>query len=324
MNHDIVAIGASAGGVEVLLKLVGDLPGDLAAALFVVVHQQPNHVSQLADLLSRRGRLPATLPLHGEAIQPGTIYVAPPDNHLQVRHGTVEVVRGPRDNGHRPAADVLFRTAAAAYGARVIGVVLSGYQDCGTAGMMSIKARGGLAVVQDPATAVASDMPRHVIERIAVDHVVHPIELPGLLARLVATPAGPTADPGPFIKQLEGVELGQRAEIVCPICQGVLTEAQPGLFQHFRCHVGHAFTLQSLVRDQSEELERALWAAVRALEESAALARRVGLQNTGEMRQRLEEKANTHARQADYLRQMLLYGDRLSPLDAGDLDAVGD
>jgi two-component system chemotaxis response regulator CheB len=324
MNHDIVAIGASAGSVEVLLKLVGDLPADLPAAVFVVVHQHASHVSQLADLLSRRGRLPATLPLHGEAIRPGTIYVAPPDNHLQLRQGRVEVVRGPKDNGHRPAADVLFRTAAASYGARVIGVVLSGYQDCGTAGMMSIKARGGLAVVQDPETAVAAEMPRHVIERVAVDHVVHPTELPGLLARLVATAAGPTADPGPFIKQLEGIELGQRAEIVCPICQGVLTEAQPGLFQHFRCHVGHAFTLQSLVRDQSEELERALWAAVRALEESAALARRVGLQNTGEMRQRLEEKANTHARQADYLRHMLLYGDQLSPLDAGDLDAIGD
>jgi two-component system chemotaxis response regulator CheB len=317
MNHDIVAIGASAGGVEVLLELVGELPADLAATVFVVVHQQPGHASALPELLSRRGALPAIHPLHGEAIQPGTIYVAPPDNHLQLRAGTVEVVRGPKDNGHRPAADVLFRTAAASYGSRVIGVVLSGYQDCGTAGMMSIKARGGLAVVQDPVTAIAAEMPRHVIERVAVDHVVHPLELPGLITRLVATPAGPTGEANRFIQQLEGAEFGQRAEIVCPICSGVLTEAQPGLFQHFRCHVGHAFTLESLVREQSEEMERVLWAAVRALEESAALARRVSLHETGEVKRRLAEKANTHAQQADYLRRMLLHGNLLSPLYSG-------
>jgi two-component system chemotaxis response regulator CheB len=160
-------------------------------------------------------------------------------------------------------------------------------------------------------------MPRHVIERVAVDHVVHPLELPGLITRLVATPAGPTSEANPFIRQPEGAELGQRAEVVCPICSGVLTEAQPGLFQHFRCHVGHAFTLESLLREQSEEMERVLWAAVRALEESAALARRVSLHEAGDLRRRLAEKASTHARQADYLRQMLLHGSLLSPLDSG-------
>jgi two-component system chemotaxis response regulator CheB len=317
MNHDIVAIGASAGGIEVLLELVRDLPADLRAAVFVVVHQPSTHVSSLPELLNLRGPLPAKLPLHGERIEPGAIYVAPPDNHLQLRAGSMEVVRGPKDNGHRPAADVLFRTAAASYGSRVIGVVLSGYQDCGTAGMMSIKARGGLAVVQDPATAIASEMPRHVVERVAVDHIVHPLELPGLITRLVATPAGPTIEPDRFVRQLEGAELGQRAEVVCPICAGVLTEAQPGVFQHFRCHIGHAFTLESLVREQSEEMERALWAAVRALEESAAIARRVSTHENGELQRRLAEKAHTHAQQADYIRQMLLHGHLLSPLDAG-------
>jgi two-component system chemotaxis response regulator CheB len=316
MNHDIVAIGGSAGSIEVLLQLVGELPGDLRAAVFVVVHQPAGHVSSLPELLSRRGPLPACHPLHGEPVEPGAIYVAPPDNQLQLRAGVIEVVRGPKDNGHRPAVDVLFRTAAAAYGSRVIGVVLSGHQDCGTAGMMSIKARGGLAVVQDPRTAVAPDMPNHVIEHVAVDHVVHPAELPGLITRLVATSAGQTAEPDRYVRQLEGAELGQRAEVVCPICSGVLTEAQPGVFQHFRCHVGHAFTLESLVREQSEEMERVLWAAVRALEESAALARRVSLHETGELQQRFVEKATTHARQAEYLRQLLLHVDLLSPSDA--------
>src|SRR5205823_1545952 len=142
------------------------------------------------ELLSSRGPLPARHPLHEEKIEPGHIYIAPPDNHLLLRSGSMEVVRGPKENGHRPAADALFRTASAAYGARVIGVVLSGYQDCGTAGMMSIKARGGMSVVQSPESALVDEMPRGVIARVPVDHVVHPLELPGLLTRLARMPAG--------------------------------------------------------------------------------------------------------------------------------------
>src|SRR5438067_9132194 len=170
MNHDTIVIGASAGGVEVLLKLAGALPADLPASIFLVIHTLPGHRSELPELLSRRGPLPARHPMHGEKIAPGHIYVAPPDNHLLLRQGSMEVVRGARENGHRPAADALFRSAAAAYGPRVIGVVLSGYQNCGTAGMMSIKARGGLAVVQDPETATAPDMPTSVIDKVPVDH----------------------------------------------------------------------------------------------------------------------------------------------------------
>jgi two-component system chemotaxis response regulator CheB len=143
--------------------------------------------------------------------------------------------------------------------------------------------------------------------------------LAGWIARLVATPAGPPSEPTSFVRQLDGAEPGRRAEVVCPICEGVLTEAQPGLFQHFRCHVGHAFTLESLVREQSEEMERVLWAAVRALEESAALARRVSHHETGELQKRFAEKAQTQRQQADYIRQLLLHGDALTPMDASAL-----
>jgi two-component system, chemotaxis family, protein-glutamate methylesterase/glutaminase len=317
MNHDLIAIGASAGGIEVLLDMVRELPEDLPASVFVVVHVPASHTSSLPELLSARGPLPAKHPLHDEKIVPGHIYVAPPDNHLMIRQGTMEVVRGPKENGHRPAADVLFRTASAAYGSRVIGVVLSGYGDCGTAGMMSIKARGGLGVVQTPESAQAPNMPSNVLARVAVDHMISPAQLPGLLARLARTSAGPALPVNEFVKQLEGDEPGTRAEVVCPICDGVLTEAQPGVFQHFRCHVGHSFSLESLVREQSEELERTLWAAVRVLEESAALSRRLSLVERGELRQSFAEKAATHSQQADYLRQMLLHGQQLlSKVDA--------
>jgi two-component system, chemotaxis family, protein-glutamate methylesterase/glutaminase len=319
MNHDVVVIGASAGGVEVLLDLAGKLPADLAASVFVVIHVPPDRHTILPELLSSRGPLRAVHPLHDEAIRPGTIYVAPPDNHLQLRPGAIDVVRGPRVNGHRPAVDVLFRSAAAAYGARVVGVVLSGYQDCGTAGMMSVKSRGGIAVVQDPESAFAPEMPRHVIDRVKIDHIVSPGELAGLLSQLVASPAGAVAAPSSFVQQLEGSVPGARAEVVCPICEGVLTEAQPGLFQHFRCHVGHAFTLESLVREQSEEMERVLWSAVRALEESAALAKRVSGHETGELKRRFAEKAQTHANHADYIRMLLLHGNQLVPEDSSGL-----
>jgi two-component system chemotaxis response regulator CheB len=316
MNRDVIAIGASAGGVEVLLEMVRELPADLPASVFVVIHMAPSHTSTLPELLSHHGPLPAKHPLHEERIVPGQIYIAPPDNHLIVRQGSMEVVRGPKENGHRPAADVLFRTASAAYGPRVIGVVLSGYGDCGTAGMMSIKARGGLGVVQTPQSAQAPAMPQSALAKVVIDHTVPPAELAALLTRLAATAPGPEPPVDELVRQLEGAELGVRAEVVCPICEGVLTEVQPGVFQHFRCHVGHAFSLESLVREQSEELERTLWAAVRSLEESAALSRRLSVVERGELSRSFAEKAATHRKQADYLRTMLMHGLMLSPTDA--------
>lgn len=317
MNHDVIALGASAGGVDVLLNMVGELPGDLPASLFVALHSPPGYESSLPEILSNRARLPASHPLHGERIQPGRIYIAPPDTHLYVRQGSMEIVRGPKENGHRPSVDALFRTASSAYGPRVVGVVLSGYQDCGTAGMLSIKARGGLSVVQDPATALVSEMPRNVLDRVPVDHVVHPLELPGLLARLAIAPAGAATQPGHYVNRLEGTEGGAPAELVCPVCHGVLTEAQPGVFQHFRCHVGHAFSLESLLCEQSEDMERALWAAVRSLEESAALSRRLSAsERNALLRERFAERARTQTEQAELIRQILLHGALLSGQDA--------
>jgi two-component system chemotaxis response regulator CheB len=309
-NRDIVVVGASAGGMELLLDLVGELPAKLPAAIFVVLHTAAGYVSALPDLLSQRGALPAVHPQHGDEILPGRIYVAPPDNHLLVRQGFVEVVRGPKENGHRPAVDPLFRTASWSYGSRVVGVVLSGYLDCGTAGLMSVKARGGIAVVQEPGTATAPDMPQSALRRVAVDHVVQPAELPGLLARL-ATEQAPTAPPhAQAVDALEGTKGGSPAELVCPMCHGVLTEVSLGEFRHYRCHVGHAFSLDSLLGEQSEDVERALWAAVRSLEEGAALSWRLNRSEAdAELRRRFGDKGEHLMRQADVIRRILLHGE---------------
>lgn len=315
-RRDIVVIGASAGGVELLLDLAAELPAGLPAAIFVTIHTAPGFLSTLPEMLAARGPLAAAHPEHGAPIARGQILVAPPDSHLLVRQGFVDIVRGPRENGHRPAVDPMFRSAARAYGPRVVGIVLSGHLDDGTAGLLSVKARGGVAVVQDPATATAPDMPRSALERVQVDHVVRPAELPGLLRRLTAEAARDGPSPPPAIDALEGNGPGVRAELVCPACNGVLTEAEVNGLKRFRCHVGHAFSLASLVGEQSEEAERALWAAVRSLEESAALARRLSGRGSGEdLRERFAERERHLLDQADVIRRLLLEG--AERLDAG-------
>jgi two-component system chemotaxis response regulator CheB len=320
-GHDIVVIGASTGGIHALFELVANLPPDLGAAVFIVIHSHPDSASQLPELLSRRGPIPATHALHGESILRTHIYVAPPDTHVLVRPGRLEVVRGAKENGHRPAVDVLFRTAAASYGPRVVGIVLTGHLDCGTAGLLSIKTRGGISVAQDPREAVAPSMPRSAIEHAAVDHVATLREIPGLLAELVKQPAGTWPAPlPPAIARIEGGELGTAAEIVCPACQGKLTVGQVNDFNVFRCHVGHSFSLSSLAAEQAEHVERALWAAVRALEEGASLSRRLHRTAAGtDLRKRFEEKERSQMNDADVVRRLLTRTDLLSETDGAAL-----
>jgi len=183
-GHDIIVIGASAGGVETLMRLIGALPPDLPAAVFVVLHVTPHATSALPDILARSGPLPALHPVDGAAIRMGQVYVAPPDHHLLVEVGHVRVVRGPYENNHRPAVDPLFRTAARAYGPRVTGVVLLGMLDDGTSGLQAVKLRGGVAVVQDPADALFPGMPRSAVENVAVDWVLPLTGIAPMLALL--------------------------------------------------------------------------------------------------------------------------------------------
>jgi two-component system chemotaxis response regulator CheB len=317
-TRDVIAIGASAGGVQALQDLVAGLPPDLPAAVFVALHTSPGHPSHLPEILTRRGPLRATHGVHGEHFVPGRIYVAPPDNHLMVRPGFLEVVRGPKENGYRPSVDTLFRSASAAYGARVIGVVLSGHLDCGTSGMLSVKARGGVAVVQDPEDARVPEMPRSVIDHVAVDHVAPVRLIPPLLSRLARELAN---DPRPrpvegALSVLEGGEPGVPVNVSCPLCQGALTASEHSGFQQFRCHVGHTFSLESLALEQTEEVERALWAAARALEESTSILRRAGARaGSDELRRRLAEREAAQLHDARLVREVLLHGKVLSPTD---------
>src|SRR5262245_27678364 len=270
-DHDIVVVGASAGGVEALADLARSLPADLPAAVFVVLHVPSTGTSALPDILSRHGPLPATHVMDGEPIENGRIYVAPPDHHVLLRTGHVHLARGPRENGHRPAVDPLFRSAAHEYASRVIGVVLSGALDDGTAGLAAVKSRGGLAVVQVPGDALYPGMPDSALEHVRVEHVVPTSDMGELLARITAEPApeAPGSAPeemevevnveGFSLEAIEGGRPGQPSGFSCPDCNGVLWEVQDGQLQRFRCRVGHAWSPGSLLTQQSEALEAALW-----------------------------------------------------------------
>jgi two-component system chemotaxis response regulator CheB len=192
VNPDIIVIGASAGGLEALQLLVAGLPQDFGATVFVVMHTPSRCRSELPAILSRSGRLPAIHPVHQQLIEPGYIYVAPPDYHLLTQDSRIQLWRGPKENRHRPAINALFRSAAVAYGKRVVGIVLSGSLDDGAAGLWWVKKHGGIGVVQDPSDARFPDMPRAVLEHVDVDYVLPASEIGPLLAELTGGSATPS------------------------------------------------------------------------------------------------------------------------------------
>jgi two-component system, chemotaxis family, protein-glutamate methylesterase/glutaminase len=323
-DHDIVVVGASAGGVEALVGLAASLPADLPAAVFVVLHVPPTGTSVLPDILSRHGRLPASHAKDGEPIEPGRIYVAPPDHHLLVRTDHLHLTRGPRENGHRPAVDPLFRSAAREHATGVVGVVLSGALDDGTAGLVAVKARGGVAVVQDPSDALYPGMPASALEHAKVDHVLPAASIGALLARLASEPAQVPPGPAPTdmkvevevegfsLQAMEGEHPGEPSGFSCPDCNGVLWAIRDGGLQRFRCRVGHAWSSESLLTRQSEALEAALWIALRSLEERAALARRLAepARRRGHTitATRFEEQATEAQQAARVVRELLVGG----------------
>jgi two-component system chemotaxis response regulator CheB len=288
-TKDIVVIGASAGGVEALRRLSATLPADFPAAVFVVQHLSPAGPSLLPLLISRAGSLPALCPADGAPIEPGRIYVGSPDLHMLVRPGRILMRRGPHENRTRPAVNALFRSAALAYGSRVIGVVLTGLLDDGTEGLIAIKAAGGLSVIQDPKDAEWPSMPQNALKRDHVDHKVRLDDLGALLARLVREEAG-VSIPLPrnyviedqmaaqefAVMESDIVTPGQPSHISCPDCGGVLNEITAEDEIRFRCQVGHAFTPLGLASAQNDELERALSIAARTHRDRIRLFAQMG------------------------------------------------
>ena len=316
-GRDIVVIGASAGGVQSLRELVSGLPEGLPAAILVVVHSGVESPGLLPQLLERMGPLRSRHARTGDRLEHGTIYVAPPDRHMILQDGTIEVTRGPRENGFRPAVDPLFRTAAEVAGPRVVGVVLSGGLSDGTHGLLTIKRHGGIAIVQRAEEAFVPSMPLSAIQNVDVDHIVSASDMGPLIARLSREPVMGSVRTS---KKRDVAERGWHAlhakdlsgppsAFRCPECGGALWELNDGDFLRYRCHVGHGFSADSLAAGQAVELETALWTALRTLEERAAFRRRLakrardnGLDTIADQ---YEEQVGDSERQAGIIRGVL-------------------
>jgi two-component system chemotaxis response regulator CheB len=314
VKRDIVVVGASAGGVEAIRDLVRGLEPALNASIFIVLHIPPYAPSNLPHILNGVGPLQAVHARDGEPIRPNRIYIAPPDKHILLEEERIVVRRGPKENRFRPSIDALFRSAAYVYGARVIGVVMSGVLDDGASGLWSIKRLGGLTLTQDPSEALHPEMPINAREYVEIDHVATAAALGPLISRLAQEDA-----PGkPDVSEDEVRRLGLEVEIAgtggafdkgimdwgeispftCPECHGALVRLEEGMASRFRCHTGHAYTPSTLLAGITEMVEATLWGAMRGVEEQAMMLEHMARHFSRAGDQRSAEKFATKARHA--------------------------
>lgn len=319
--QDLIVVGASAGGVEALREFVGGLPADLDAAVAVVLHMPPHGASALPAILDRAGPLPAVAAAQGTRLRAGVIYVAVPDHHLLATSGHLQLSRGPTENGHRPGVDALFRSAAVSWAPRLAGVVLSGTLDDGTAGAALVKSRGGIVAVQEPGDALYSGMPQSVLNSVAVDMALPAGELGAAIAgRLGLRHEIP---PPPAVSELERLEaridagtepgtsgvaaLATPSGLSCPDCNGVLYLLEDA--GRYRCRVGHAWTAEALLIEQKVAVDKAMWTALRALEEKQHLAERMALDarrhGDEQLSQRYREQGAEQAAAIETLHKLL-------------------
>jgi two-component system chemotaxis response regulator CheB len=285
----IIVMGASTGGFEAFRKITKDLPPNFDAPIFIVWHMSPDTHGILPDVLNSENTIYAAHAYDKEEIKPNRIYIAPPDHHLLIEKERVRVTRGPKENRFRPAIDPLFRSAAYTYGNRVIGVILSGALDDGTAGLWTLKHYGGIAVVQDPMDAEVPSMPQHAMREVKVDHCVTISEMTDLLVRLSKEPI----ENVDFMKdeqtkkeiQIAAEEsamekgvlnFGELTPFTCPECHGVLSRLHNDNIVRYRCHTGHAYSVDALMTSITEKIEDSLYSAIRGMDESIMLLNHIG------------------------------------------------
>lgn len=324
LKKNIVVIGASAGGIEVLERIISKLPKDFSASIFIVLHTAANSPGVLDFMLERAGLLPVKYVKQREKIRLNQIYLPIADHHLVLdKNEVVCVTRGPKENRSRPAIDPLFRSAAQAFGTQVIGIILSGMLDDGTAGLQAIKQLGGTAIVQDPLDAKYPSMPRSAINHIEVDHCVLSSEIAPLLIELtqqdtvnmkdrtvpeeIKTEVSIASEHDPINAGI--LNLGKPSIYTCPSCHGTLLEIRSNNIVRYRCHTGHAYSIQTLAEEIEEKIEDSLWNAIRTIEEQVLLMRQLaedahenGDNTTSEQ---LFDRANSIKKPSELIRQTL-------------------
>ncbi|MDT5008529.1 MAG: two-component system, chemotaxis family, protein-glutamate methylesterase/glutaminase [Mycobacterium sp.] len=315
---NVVAVGASAGGVEALTRFVAGLPPDLPYAVLVTLHLPSGSPSVLARILDRSGPLPVESAADGAPLEPGTISVAVPDRHLLVHDHRIALSQGPTENSHRPAINALFRSVAVAFSCRAVSVVLSGVLDDGALGSAAIRSRGGTTIAQSPSDALFPAMPLAAIEAGVIDHQVEAGEVGPLLMRLAKRTfeepemkrdanlelENRIAMSRRFSTDFNTEDLGSPSGYTCPDCHGSLTSVSQG---NYRCHVGHAWTADALLGARDGEIEGALWVAMRSLTEKAKLSRRMAEQvSAGMLRDRYQAIAEETERAMSVLGTRLM------------------
>ena len=334
--RDLVVIGASAGGLRPLADILRALPVRLPAAVVIVVHTRSSG-GLLPQVLARRsGRLVAEA-TDLAPLEPGRVYVAPADRHVLIGPAGLRVVRGPRENGFRPAIDPLFRSAARRCGPRVVGVVLSGALDDGSCGLSAIVGRGGAAIVQDPEDAEFASMPLAALRQVPGGETLPAAAIGDAIARHVGPAAAAEGEPTPMtrrdesdlsretantpVSEMEG-RFGPPTPISCPACGGSLWETTEGGVVRYRCHVGHQYAPDSLLADHGEAVEQALWSAVRILEQHAELRARMARRAEGaglhRVAESFDEDSRAYHRQASDVRRLVAAGGDRVPAEAAD------
>lgn len=281
-GHHIVVVGTSAGGLEALDDLAGQLPVALPASIFIVQHMAPESTGHaLLNRLRKHEAFQCRLAENRQSIEVGTIYIAPPDNHLLLKENEMLVTKGARENRYRPGVDPLFRSAAVAYGSSVIGIILTGLLDDGTAGLMAVAKCGGVTVVQDPKDAAYPDMPQSAMDHMNVDYCVPISQMGRLIETLVREPSAKATIAERVLSDVAQVSgLGGQVPYNCPNCGGVLWEMKRSDLRRYRCHTGHSFTEASLLTSQSEKIEETLWTSLRMFEERKNLLNKMAQAET--------------------------------------------
>lgn len=320
----VVVIGTSAGGLNALKAIVSQLQTDFAAPVLVVQHISADATgSVLLDILNKAGTLKCEHAVSGTKLKNGNLYLAPSDHHLMIDDdGSLLVTKGAQENRSRPAIDPLFRSAAVVFSSNVIGVLLTGYLDDGTAGMIAIKRCGGTCIIQDPADAEYPDMPRNALNQIKPDHCLPLMEMGELLYKLISSKPGKsktipedilieTKIAKRVLSDLPAVNaLGKQVPFNCPGCGGVLWEVEKDPAMRYRCHTGHAYTAASLLAEQTMQIEETMWTALRMFEERRNLLLSIGKQQRGATAKSAIERANISQVHIDRIKSILLADDK--------------
>lgn len=323
-HTQIVVVGTSAGGLNALTRLIEQLPGDFPAPLLIVMHISADASGNvLLDTLNRHGKIKCVHADNKTKAKPGFAYIAPSDHHLMIgKGGILMVTKGAQENRSRPAIDPLFRSAAVAFGNRVTGIVLSGYLDDGTSGMIAIQRCGGTCIIQDPADAEYPEMPANVLSQVKPDYCIPIVEMGAVLSLLMERKIGKkTAVPKDIQREAKIAErvlsdldivnsLGDQVPFNCPGCGGVLWKVGKGAALRYRCHTGHAYTAKVLLAEQTKKLEETMWTALRMFEERRNLLTTLAKGPESASSRSAAERAKLSQVHIDRIRAILLSDDK--------------